>query len=207
MKNKTIKKKFVYLISPNKIKNNRFYKQLEDLFKINKISFFQLRLKRESNKNILIIGKKIRKICKKYRVKFIVNDDPFLAKKLDSDGCHLGQKDIEIFKAKKILNNKLIGVTCHNSLSLVKKAIKNKVSYIAIGAFNSSSTKRVKFKADMKLLKIVKKITNIPLVAIGGINSTNYKNLLLNKANFLAISGYIWRNKKYKPLEALKKLK
>ena len=92
MKNKTIKKKFVYLISPNKIKNNRFYKQLEDLFKINKISFFQLRLKRESNKNILIIGKKIRKICKKYRVKFIVNDDPFLAKKLDSDGCHLGQK-------------------------------------------------------------------------------------------------------------------
>ena len=62
------------------------------------------------------------------------------------------------------------------------------------------------FKANIKLLKIVKKITNIPIVAIGGINSDNYKNLLLNKANFLAISGYIWNNKKLKPVEAIKKL-
>jgi len=207
LKNKKTKKKFVYLISPNKIKNNRFYKQLDDLFKTKKISFFQLRLKRESKKNILIIGKKIRKICKKYKVKFIINDDPILAKKLVSDGCHLGQKDMKFFKAKKILKNKTIGTTCHNSLTLVKKAIKNKASYIAIGAFNSSSTKKVKFKASMKLLKEVKRITNIPIVAIGGINNTNYKNLLLNKANFLAISGYIWKNIKYKPLEAIKKLK
>ena len=126
MKNKIIKKKFVYLISPNKIKNNRFYKQLEDLFKTKKISFFQLRLKRESKKNILIIGKKIRKICKKYKVKFIINDDPILAKKLVSYGCHLCQKDMKFLKAKKILKNKTIGTTCHNSLTLVKKAVKNK---------------------------------------------------------------------------------
>ena len=46
-----------------------------------------------------------------------------------------------------------------------------------------------------------------PIVAIGGINSSNYKKLLLNKANFLAISGYIWKNKKYKPLQAIEKLK
>jgi thiamine-phosphate pyrophosphorylase len=207
LKNKIFKKKFIYLISPNKIKNNRFYKQLEYLFKAKKITFFQLRLKRERKKNILLIGKKIRKICKKYKVKFIINDDPFLAKELDTDGCHLGQKDMKIFKAKKILKNKIIGITCHNSLYLVKQAIKNKANYIAIGAFNSSNTKKVKFKANIKLLKEAKKITNIPLVAIGGINHTNYKNLLLNKANFLAISGYIWKNKKYKPLEAINKLK
>jgi thiamine-phosphate pyrophosphorylase len=54
---------------------------------------------------------------------------------------------------------------------------------------------------------LAKKITNIPIVAIGGINSNNYKKLLLNKAKFLAISGFIWNNKKYKPLEAIKKLK
>ena len=53
----------------------------------------------------------------------------------------------------------------------------------------------------------MKKITKIPVVAIGGINSDNYKKLLLNKANFLAISGYIWNNKNLKPLEAIKKLK
>ena len=53
----------------------------------------------------------------------------------------------------------------------------------------------------------MKKLTNTPIVAIGGINSNNYKKLLLNKANFLAISGYIWNNKKLKPIDAVKKLK
>ena len=207
MKNKIINKKFIYLISPNRIKNNDFYKQLKDLFRTKKISFFQLRLKREKIKNKLIIGKKIKKICKKYKVKFIINDDPVIASKLNSDGCHLGQKDMKILKAQKILKNKIIGITCHNSLNLVRDAIKNKASYIAIGAFNASKTKKVKFKANIKLLKTVKKITNVPIIAIGGINHTNYKNLLLNKANFLAISSYIWKNKKYKPVEAIKKLK
>ena len=207
MKNKIINKKFIYLISPNRIKNKDFYKQLKDLFRTKKISFFQLRLKRERERNKLIIGKKIKKICKKYKVKFIINDDPVIARKLNSDGCHLGQKDMKILKAQKILKNKIIGITCHNSLNLVRDAIKNKASYIAIGAFNASKTKKVKFKANIKLLKTVKKITTVPIIVIGGINHANYKNLLLNKANFLAISSYIWKNKKYKPVEAIKKLK
>ena len=53
----------------------------------------------------------------------------------------------------------------------------------------------------------MRKITKTQIVAIGGINSNNYKRLLLNKANFLAISGYIWNNKKLKPIEAIKKLR
>ena len=207
MKNKIANKKFVYLISPNKIKSIFFYKDLEKLFKTKKISFFQLRLKKNTFKEKLIIGKKVNKICKKYNVKFIVNDDPFLAKKLNSDGCHLGQKDMKISHARKILGNKIIGVTCHNSISLVKKAQINNANYIAIGAFNNSKTKKVKFKSSIELLKSVKKITKLPVVAIGGINNMNYKNLLLNKANFLAISGYIWKNKKYKPLQAIERLK
>jgi len=207
LKNKIANKKFVYLISPNKIKSIFFYKDLEKLFKTKKISFFQLRLKKNTFKEKLIIGKKVNKICKKYNVKFIVNDDPFLAKKLNSDGCHLGQKDMNISHARKILGNKIIGITCHNSISLVKKAQKNNANYIAIGAFYTSKTKKVKFRSSIRLLKLVKKITNLPVVAIGGINNINYKNLLLNKANFLAISGYIWKNKKYKPLEAINSLK
>ena len=114
---------------------------------------------------------------------------------------------MEITKARKILNKKIIGVTCHNSIKLAKLAIKNKADYIAFGAFNISKTKKTKYKASVGLIKKIKKITKIPIVAIGGINSTNYKNLLLNKANFLAISGYIWNNKKLKPTEAIKKLK
>ena len=155
----------------------------------------------------IIIGKKIKKICKKNNVKFIINDDPLLAQKLDADGCHLGQKDMDIDKAKKILKRKIIGITCHNSINLAKKAIKAKVNYIAFGAFYLSKTKKTKHKASVKILNQVKKITKIPIVAIGGINCDNYKNLLLNNADFLAISSYIWKNKKYKPLNAIERLK
>ena len=166
-----------------------------------------MRLKKYSLKQKILIGKKIKRICKANRVRFIVNDEPWLAKKLNADGCHLGQKDMKINKARKLLGNKIIGVTCHNSIRLAKSAIKSKASYLAFGAFYSSKTKRVKFHATTTIIKKVKKLTNIPIVAIGGINSNNYKNLLLNKVNFLAISGYIWNNKKLKPLEAIKKLK
>jgi len=204
--NKT-NKKFVYLISPNKIESEDFYINLALVLKSKKVSFFQLRLKKQTIKNKFEIGKKIKKICKKYKVKFLINDDPKLAKKLNADGCHLGQKDMDILKARKILKNKIIGITCHNSIDLAKKAINDGADYLALGAFYASKTKIVKFKADLKILRSAKKITNTPIVAIGGIKLGNYKKLLLNKANFLAISGYIWNNKKYKPLEAIKKLK
>ena len=200
------KKKFIYLISPTKI-NKSFYQDLTNVLEQKKVSFFQLRLKKDSLKKKLIIGKKIKKICKKFKVKFLINDDVSVAKILNADGCHLGQKDMDIIKARKLIGDKIIGVTCHNSVKLVKDAKKNKADYIALGAFHHSKTKKIKFKAPTDLIRKVKKITKTPIVAIGGINSDNYKKLLLNKANFLAISGYIWNNKKFKPLEAIKRLK
>jgi len=199
------KKKFIYLISPLKI-NKSFNIDLTEVLKQKKVSFFQLRIKKENFKKKLEIGRKIKKICKKFNVKFLVNDDVYLAKKLNADGCHLGQNDMNISQARKIIGNKIIGVTCHNSIKLAKVAINNKANYLAFGAFNYSKTKKVKYKASIKLLKKARKMTKTPIVAIGGINLDNYKNLLLNKANFLAISGYVWKNKKLKPKDAIKKL-
>ena len=200
------KKKFIYLISPNKI-YPKFYQDLKKVLDTGKVGLFQLRLKKYSIKQKIIIGKKIHQICKKYDVKFLVNDDPILSKKLNADGCHLGQKDMSLADARKIVGNRIIGITCHNSINLAKAAIKDKADYIAFGAFFSTKTKKVKYKATPKILNKVKKITKIPIVAIGGINISNYKKLLLNNANFLAISGYVWSNKKYKPIESIKKLK
>ena len=200
-------KRFIYLISPKKIRNKNFYKELHKVLASRKISFFQLRLKKEKSKNKIFIGKKIRKICKKYQVKFLINDDPILAKKIGADGCHLGQKDMNINRARKILKNKIIGITCHNSIKLAKKAVNDGADYLAFGAFYLSKTKKVRYKANLRILSLAKKLTNTPIVAIGGIKETNYKKLLLNKANFLAISGYIWDNKKLNPREAINKLK
>ncbi len=199
-------KRFIYLISPNKIKNEEFYNKLNQVLSSKKVSFFQLRLKKESFKKKIFIGKKIKKICKKYQVKFLINDDPIIANKVNADGCHLGQKDMNILNSRKILKNKIIGITCHNSIRLAKKAISNGANYLAFGAFYRSKTKKVKYKASLKTLRFAKKLTNTPIVAIGGINDTNYKKLLLNKANFLAISGYIWNNKNLNPREAIDKL-
>ena len=207
MKQSKTNKKFIYLISPNKIKSEDFYLNLALVLKTRKVSFFQLRLKKETTRNKLVIGKKIKIICKKYKVKFLINDDPLLAQKLNADGCHLGQKDMDVLEARKILKNKIIGVACHNSINLAKRANEAGADYLAFGAFYATKTKIVKYRASLTVLKSIKKITSTPIVAIGGIKLSNYKKLLLNKANFLAISGYIWNNKKYKPLEAIKKLK
>ena len=198
-------KKFIYLISPNKILNKSFYNILNLVLKTNKVKFFQLRLKKQSIEKKIMISKKVLKICKKNKVKFIINDDPLLALKVNADGCHLGQKDMAINEAKKILKNKIIGVTCHNSIKLAKNASSNGADYIAIGAFYKTKTKKVIYKANIKTLRKIKKSIDLPVVAIGGINEKNYKNLLLNNADFLAISSYIWSNKKLKPYQAIKK--
>ena len=197
-------KRFIYLISPNRISNYYFYTTLDRIFSTKKIKYFQLRLKKESFVNKVSIAKKILKICKKYKVKLLINDDPYLALKINADGCQLGQNDMDIIDAKKILKKKIIGITCHNSVKLAKKAFLNKANYIAIGAFNKSKTKRVKHIANLNTLKKIKKFIKIPIVVIGGINDKNYKKLLLNNADFLAISSYIWNNNNYKPYQAIK---
>ena len=194
------KKKFIYLISPNKIKKS-FYTNLKIVLRSNLVSFFQLRLKKYSLLEKEKIGKKIKKICKKYKVKLIVNDDPYLAKKIGADGCHLGQNDMVIQEARKILRKKIIGITCHNSKKLVRHAVKDGASYIAIGAFFKSKTKKINFIAKPSLISWVKRFTEIPVVTIGGITNKNFTKLLLHKPDFLAISGGIWNKKPAKEIK------
>ena len=113
---------------------------------------------------------------------------------------------MHIISARKILGKKIIGITCHNSISLAKKALKNNADYLAFGAFFPTNTKKIKFKANISVIKKIKQLTNKPIIAIGGINNRNYKKLLLNNVNFLAISGNVFNNKKCKPIEAIKKI-
>ena len=197
-------KRFLYLISPNKIKIN-FYKDLEEVLSSNKVKYFQLRIKNYSFSSILKIAKKTKKITKKNKVKLIINDSVYIAKKSNSDGCHLGQSDGSIKKAKIILKNKkIIGVTCHGSKKLVLNAIKEKPNYLALGSFFKSKLKPNAKKAQKKLIKWTKRRTNLPIVAIGGINNKNCKSLLKLGVNYLAISSFIWNNPRLKPKEVIK---
>jgi len=201
-------KRYIYLISPQKIRGVRFYKELNIILKTNKVKYFQLRLKKASNSNLLKISKKVKKIVKKNNVKFLINDKPLVAKMAGADGCHIGQKDIDFISARKILGkNKIIGITCHNSKKLALKAKKYGANYVAFGSFFKSCTKKTAFRANLEILRWAKKKINMPSVAIGGINNSNYKKILSNGANFIACSSYVWNNKKIDPISAINKFK
>jgi len=201
-------KRYIYLISPQKIRGSKFYEELEQVLKTNKVKYFQLRLKKISSSNLLKISRKIKKIVKKHNVKLLINDNPFIAKTISADGCHIGQKDMDFKSSRKILGkNKIIGVTCHNSKKLALKAQKNGANYVAFGSFFKSPTKKSAFGANLTILRWAQKKINMPTVAIGGINSSNYKKILSNGANFIACSSYIWNNKKLNPISAINKFK
>ena len=201
-------KRYIYLISPQKIRGSKFYQQLNNVLKTNKVRFFQLRLKKISESKLIKISKKVKKITMKNNVKLLINDKPFVAKKIGADGCHVGQKDLDLISSRKILGkDKIIGVTCHNSKKLALKAKKLGANYVAFGSFFKSSTKKTRFKANLEILRWAKKKINMPTVAIGGIDSSNYKKILSNRADFIACSNYVWNNKKLDPVTAINKFK
>ena len=199
-------KKSIYLISPNKIDKN-IYHDLDKVLSVKNVKFFQLRLKKVEQKSLFKIAGNIKKITKKHKVKLIINDDYILASKINADGCHMGQLDGSILKARKKLKKKILGITCHNSKELAKIAIKNKADYVAFGSFFKSKLKQNAKKANIHILRWAKKNVKKPIVAIGGINNKNYKKLMKAGAKYIAISSFIWDNPKLKPEIAIKKFK
>ena len=199
-------KKLIYLISPNKI-NKTFYYNLNKVLSVKNVKFFQLRLKNVNSNSLFVIAKKIKKITKKHKVKFIINDNYILASKINADGCHMGQLDGSFTSARRKLKNKILGITCHNSKKLAKNAISNKANYVAFGSFFKSKLKQNTIKANLDILYWAKKNLKKPIVAIGGINNKNYKKLIRAGAKYIAISSYIWDNPKLKPEIAIREFK
>jgi len=199
-------KKLIYLISPNEIKK-QFYEDLNKVLSYGNVKFFQLRLKKIKKDKLLNIAKKIRKITFRHKVKLIINDNFNLVSKIKADGCHMGQLDGSIKIAKKKLKNKILGITCHDSIELAKEAVKQKVNYVAFGSFFKSKLKPGAKKADPKIMIEVKKKIKRPIVVIGGINNLNYKKFIKLGAKYIAISSFIWDNPKLKPEIAIKKFK
>ena len=198
--------KRIYLITPN-ILTKKFYSFLPKVLASKKVKFLQLRCKSYSRSKIDIHLRKILTITKRHNVKVIINDNSFFVKKYKNTGFHLGQKDL--MKKDNISNlnkNNCFGITCHNSISLAKKALKFKPHYIAFGAFYPTKTKQVKYIAKKDILKKAKKFKT-KVVAIGGITNKNYKELIKSGADYIAISGFIWKNKQFNPVQAIKLFK
>ena len=199
-------RRFVYLISPNKIDKN-FYHELDKVLSFKNVKFFQLRLKKSKLRSFLKTAIRIKSITKKHKVKLIINDNYVLASKIKADGCHMGQSDGSIKLARKKLKNKILGITCHNSKSLAKIANREKADYLAFGSFFNSKLKPKATRANLNIIKWARKNFRKPIIAIGGINNRNYKKIIKLGAKYIAISSYIWDNPKLKPEIAIKKFK
>lgn len=128
-------------------------------------------------------------LCRQYQAQLIINDDVALAKDVGAHGIHLGQDDISPVAARIILGNQaIIGVTCHDSLELARKAIKDSANYIAFGRFFPSTTKPDARPAPIELISEARTaFSTTPIVVIGGITLDNGKQLLNAGADMLAV--------------------
>lgn len=136
-------------------------------------TFIQLRDKDKSYEELLVEAKELRVLTRKYNVPFVINDNVELAVLCDADGVHLGQDDMSIEEARKILgHNKIIGATAHN-LDEAMLAIKAGANYLGVGAVFGSTTKANTTDLSLEELKRICKYATVPVVAIGGINYDN----------------------------------
>jgi len=142
----------------------------------------------------IINAKKIKNICEKYNVLFIVNDSADLAKEVDSDGVHIGQNDDTVEYCKKTLTNEKIIGTSNNNMEEIYQSIKANVDYLAIGKVFETSTmgKKDRNIVGLELISNAKKITAIPIVAIGGINKNNANKVIKSGADSICVvSGIV----------------
>ena len=115
----------------------------------------------------------LKELCQRYHVPFLINDDVHLALKVNADGVHIGQGDMELLEARKILGeDKIIGVSAHTKEEALQ-AYQNGANYLGVGAIFPTTSKDDATDVSLETLQNICQIVNIPVVAIGGIGEDN----------------------------------
>lgn len=185
----------LYLISPAEIQLDAFVDSLKQACAAGKIGAFQLRLKSCGDEEIIQAGKRLLPICHNHGIQFILNDRADLALEIGADGVHLGEEDGEVEKARALLGeDKIIGVSCYNSIDRALDLAEKGADYVSFGAFYPTKTKNAKTRAEPKLLKWWVENTTTPCVAIGGINAENVSTLIEAGADLIAVISYVWEH-------------
>lgn len=181
----------LYLITPPVLPAN-FASLLAEALDAGDVAAVQLRLKDVPEPELLGIIEQLRPIAQSRGVAFLLNDNPALAVKSGCDGAHVGQSDLPVKQARKILGDLTLGVTCHNSRHLAMDAAEAGADYVAFGAFFASTTKEPPEMAEIETLKIWAQTMEIPCVGIGGITAENCAPIVQAGAEFLAVSAAVW---------------
>ena len=191
----------LYLITPPSIESPAaFVEQFKSALDGGDIASIQVRLKGADgaaapHDDVLRLCEALTPAARDAGVAIIVNDDPNTAKSADADGVHIGQSDASYAEARKILgDDKIIGVTCHNSTHLAMEAGEAGADYVAFGAFFPTVTKTAPTTASLEILSDWAFATTVPCVAIGGITPDNCGPVIQAGADLIAVSAGVWRH-------------
>lgn len=169
------------------------------------VTFLQLREKQIDSELFLQEAQKLKELCKQYQVPFVINDDVELALKVDADGVHVGQSDMEAGDVRKKLGkDKIIGVSAQTVEQAVM-AEKHGADYLGVGAVFPTSSKDDAQEVDYETLKAICQAVQIPVIAIGGINTQNVDRLKGSGICGVAVISAIFAQEDIK--EAAKELK
>ena len=170
-------------------------------------TFIQLREKNLDAESFLEEAIQIKELCREYKVPFVINDNVDIALKMDADGVHVGQDDMEAGDVRKRLgDDKIIGVSAHNVEEAVQ-AEKNGADYLGVGAVFQTGSKDNVTKMSYETLKAITDAVSIPVVAIGGITKENVVELKGSGIDGIAVISAIYAEKDIKQAAAeLKKI-
>jgi thiamine-phosphate pyrophosphorylase len=184
----------LYLITPPAIDDlAAFGRELAQALDGGDVAALQVRLKDAPDEVIAAAVDVVTPICHARNVAVILNDDPKLAARLGCDGVHIGQGDMPLAEARKLVGGRTtIGVTCHDSRHLAMEAAEGGADYVAFGAFFPTSTKETIHRPDPDILTIWQETMEIPCVAIGGITAQNAGVLAKAGADFVAVCSGVW---------------
>ena len=153
----------------------------------------QLRVKSLPSRDFFAIARNARAETGAYGCKLIVNDRVDIALACDADGIHLGQEDLPLAVARKLMGNKIIGISTHD-LDQARQAEQNGADYIGFGPMFGTATKDTGYTArGVEMLRQIRAAVSLPIVAIGGINEENVVQIWRAGANSAAIISDILR--------------
>ena len=194
-KKKLLKKSRLYIVLDKKIALNTNLLSLSKKLAKAGADIIQLRDKSKSKKAILKEALSLSRFLKQTRTIFIVNDYVDIAKISRSDGLHIGQTDISIKEARKVLGkNKIIGVSCTNFKQALT-ARREGADYVGIGPIFKTKTKLNASPIGVKALKTISNKISIPIFAIGNINKNNLQTIKNNKITKIAVCGAVLKSK------------
>ena len=184
----------IYAITPDLIDTTNLVMLTQQAL-IGGVQLIQYRNKVADNTLKLEQATLLSNLCHEFNTPLIINDDLDLASKVGADGVHLGIEDITVAEARRRLGpEKIIGASCYNKFRYAIEAENNGADYVAFGAFYISSTKPGAVSAPINLLCKAKQCLQIPVVAIGGINSENIVELIYKGADAVAVSRSIFNS-------------